>query len=55
MRDQCKFSKKYIIPNQWSNAKRELNVQANVKMKNRKNLKVKALVNSGCTHMEINK
>jgi len=30
-------------------------VQANVKIKNRKNLKVKALVDSGCTHMGINK
>jgi len=30
-------------------------VQANVKTKNRKNLKVKALVNLGCTHIDINK
>jgi len=29
-------------------------VQANVKMKNGKNLKVKALVDSGYTHMGIN-
>jgi len=34
---------------------RELNVQANVKTKNGKNLKVKALVDSGCTHMRIDK
>ena len=34
---------------------RKLNVQANVKIKNGKNLKVKALVNSGCTYMEIDK
>ena len=33
---------------------RELNVQANVKTKNGKNLKVKILVDSGCTHTEIN-
>jgi len=33
---------------------RELNIQANVKMKNGKNLKVKALVNSRCTHTGIN-
>ena len=30
-------------------------MQANVKMKNRKNLKVKALVDSGCTHVGIDK
>jgi len=30
-------------------------VQADVKTKNRKKLKVKTLVNSGCTHTEINK
>jgi len=30
-------------------------VQAEVKMKNGKNLKVKALVDSGCTHTGINK
>ena len=34
---------------------RELNVQANVKTKNGKNLKVKALVDSECTHIGINK
>ena len=33
---------------------RELNIQANVKMKNSKNIKVKALVNSRCTHTGIN-
>ena len=32
-----------------------MNVQAQVKMKNGKNLKVKALVDSGCTHTEIDK
>ena len=34
---------------------RELNMQANMKMKNGKKLKVKALVDSGCTHIGINK
>ena len=28
-------------------------MQANIKMKNRKKLEVKALVDSGCTHTEI--
>ena len=46
---------KYVIPNQQSNMKRELNIQANVKTKNGKKLKIKTLVDSGCTHMEINK
>ena len=47
---------KYIIPNcQSSEGKRELNVQANIKTKNRKKLKIKTLVNSGCTHTGINK
>ena len=50
----CKFLKKYIIPNrQASEGKRELNVQAEVKTKNSKNLKVKVLVDSGCTHTGI--
>jgi len=45
---------KYIIPNRrTSEGKRELNVQAIVKTKNGKKLKVKALVDSGCTHTEI--
>jgi len=35
--------------------KRELNMQANVKTKNSKNLKVKALADSGCTYIRINK
>ena len=47
---------KYVIPNhRASEGKRELNMQAEVKMKNSKNLKVKALVDSGCTHIGINK
>jgi len=45
---------KYIILNrQNSEGKQELNVQAKVKMKNDKNLEVKALVDSGCTHTGI--
>ena len=52
----CKFLKKYIILNrQASEGKRELNVQAEVKTKNSKNLKVKVLVDSGCTHTGIDK
>ena len=46
---------KYVIPNRWNNVKRELNVQAKMKTKNSKNLKVKALVDSRCTYMGINK
>jgi len=34
---------------------KELNIQANVKTKNGKNLKVKALVDSGCTYTGIDK
>ena len=46
---------KYIILNCWnSKEKQELNVQADVKTKNRKKLKVKTLVDSRCTHTEIN-
>jgi len=45
---------KYIILNrQASEGKKELNVQANVKTKNGKKLKVKALVSSRCTHTGI--
>jgi len=45
---------KYIIPNRRaSEGKREFNMQAEVKTKNGKNLKVKALVDSGCTHTGI--
>ena len=46
---------KYIILNRWaSEGKKELNVQANIKTKNSKKLKVKALVDSGCIHTGIN-
>jgi len=45
---------KYIILNhRTSKGKKELNVQANIKTKNRKKLKVKALVDSRCTHTGI--
>ena len=40
---------------QTSKRKKELNVQAYVKMKNSKKLKVKALVDSRCTHTGIDK
>ena len=47
---------KYVIQNrQTSERKRELNVQAEVKTKNGKNLKVKALMNSRCIHTGIDK
>jgi len=41
-----KSHNKYIIPNRQSSIERELNMQANVKTKNGKNLKVKTLVDS---------
>ena len=45
---------KYVIPNhQTSKGKRELNMQAEVKTKNGMKLKVKALVDSGCTYTGI--
>ena len=48
------FQNKYIIPNRRaSEGKRKLNVQAQVKTKNGKNLKVKALVDFRCTHTGI--
>ena len=51
-----KSQNKYIILNcQNSKEKQELNIQADVKTKNGKKLKVKALVDSGCIHMGINK
>ena len=47
---------KYVILNcQSSKRKKKLNVQANVKTKNGKKLKVKALVDSGYTHTGIDK
>ena len=51
-----KFQNKYIIPNYWNSERKwELNVQADVKTNNRKKLKIKALVNSECTHIRIDK
>jgi len=51
-----KSQNKYIIPNcQNSEGKQELNMQADMKTKNSKKLKVKALVDSGCTYTGINK
>ena len=45
---------KYIILNcRTSKEKKELNMQADIKMKNGKKLKVKVLVDSGCTHTRI--
>ena len=47
---------KYVILNrQSSKRKKKLNMQANVKTKNGKKLKVKALVDSRCTYIEIDK
>jgi len=47
---------RYIIPNCWSSkGRRELNMQADIKTKNRKKLKVKALVDFRCTYTEIDK
>jgi len=47
---------KYVILNcRASEGKKELNVQANIKTKNGKKLKVKALVDSKCTHTGIDK
>ena len=51
-----KSQNKYIIPNcRTSKGKRELNVQAAIKTKNGKNLKVKVLVDSRCIHTGIDK
>jgi len=51
-----KSQNKYIIPNHRSSeGKRKLNMQADMKMKNSKKLKVKALVDSGCTHIGTGK
>ena len=51
-----KSQNKYIILNHRSSErKRELNMQADVKTKNGKKLKVKALVDSKCTYTGIDK
>jgi len=44
---------KYIIPNHQNS--RELNMQADVKIKNGKKIKMKVLVNSQYTHIGIDK
>jgi len=44
-----------MIPHQWTNKERKLNMWANVKIKNGKELWLKALVDSGCTHIRIDK
>ena len=50
----CKFPKQiYYSKSQSKRWKRKLNVQAQVKTRNGKSLKVKALVDSGCTHTRI--
>ena len=45
----------YVIPHWRNNTKKELNVQANIKTVNRKQLKVKALIDSGYIHTRIDK
>jgi len=51
-----KSQNKYIILNHRSSkGKQELNMQANMKTKNGKKLKVKALVDSRCIHTGIDK
>jgi len=50
------FQNKYIIPNHQNNKeKRKLNMPADIKTKNSKKIKMKALVDSRCTHIEIDK
>jgi len=52
--NHVKSQNKYIIPNcRTSEGKRELNMQAKVKTRNGKNLKIKTLVDSRCTHTGI--
>ena len=43
----------YVIPNWRNNKERELNMQTNIKIKNGKELRLQALVDSGCTHTRI--
>ena len=45
----------YVIPNWRNNKARELNMYTNIKIKNRKELWLQTLVDSGCTHTRINK
>ena len=50
-----KEQNQYVISYWKNNKKRELNMQAKIKTKNRKELQVKALMDSEYTHTEINK
>jgi len=50
-----KFQNQYVIPNQRNNKERELNVQTNIKTKNGKELRLQALVDSGCICIGIDK
>ena len=50
-----KSQNQYIIPHQRKNTEKELNMQAKIKTKNRKELKIKTLMDSGCTYMGIDK
>ena len=45
----------YIIPYQRNNKEKELNMQANIKITNRKQLKIKELIDLGYTHTRIDK
>ena len=49
------FQNQYIIPNQRNNKVRVLNIYTNIKTKNRKELQLQALVDSGYTHTRIDK
>ena len=48
-----KSQNQYVIPYWQNSTERELNVQAKIKTKNRKELKVEALVDSKCTYIKI--
>jgi len=48
-----KVHNQYVIPHQQNNKEREINMQANVKTKNGKELQVEALVDSRSTYIEI--
>ena len=48
-----KSQNRYVTLNQRNNKERELNMQTNIKTKNRKELRLQALVDSGCTHTGI--
>ena len=50
-----KSQNQYVISNWRNNKARELNVHTNIKTKNRKRLRLQALVDSKCTYTRINK